>query len=77
MTMTGLSRHVGERERMVVKVAPALAAKLRLEALRAWGFEIRRVTVHPAHADEEREEFIQTWIGRKLEEALDVVLPVA
>jgi hypothetical protein len=77
MTMNGCVRHPGELERAVVQIQPALAARLRLEALRAWGFDIRRVTVHPARADEEREDFIQRWIGARLEEALDITLRVA
>jgi hypothetical protein len=66
-----------ELERLVAQVRPALAARLRLEALRAWQLEVRRITVHPRYLDEEREEFVQTWIGARLEEAIDVALRVA
>ena len=74
----GIARRApGELERLVVQVQPALAIRLRLEALRAWELEIRRISLHPRYQEEEREEFVQTWVGARLEEAIDVALRVA
>lgn len=74
----GIARRApSELERLVVQVQPTLAIRLRLEALRAWQLEPRRITVHPRYQEEEREEFLQTWVGARLEEAIDVALRVA
>jgi hypothetical protein len=52
-------------ERLVVSMEPDAAARLRLQALRAWEHVPRQLSRRPI--DEQREEFIQRHIGARIE----------